>query len=454
MTRAPLLLILTPSHSLQGGVERIIESLAQGLPALGVEVVVGLARGRRFNDPQAFRAAFPSLRTVELDGSSGTRTGRVRGIQHALGTLKPDVVLIARLFDGYVAAALAKREGQALRLAVTVQAYEPEYLTDLAIYASFVDLCVTSGSLVAGAAARFTSLPADRIVSIPGGVRAASRFVVHEHGRPLRLGYVGRLDLEQKRVLDLADTLVELERLGIPWSCRVAGAGPAEHALHSALERLGLATRVIFDGWCDSARLYESVYPELDVLLHFAAFEGVTIAPREAMAHGVVPVVSRFVGSFAEGQFVHADNALTFPIGDSTAAAAAVQRLHQDRGLLQRLSASARASQTGIRSDDGALRAWAEAVHLTLGRPVRTAREVPVQPAPTGRLSRLGVPEGIAERLRRSLRLRASHRDPGSEWPHWSGSARPERLAEIAAFARIAEDEAARLAGLSPESRD
>lgn len=433
------LLILTPSHSTQGGVERVIESLARGLPARGFEVVVGLAQGPRFNRPEVFRAAFPALETVAFDYGTGTRTGRVQGVLRAIEQTRPALVLAARLFDGYAATALAKQRRPELRLAVTVQAYEPEYVADLARFQGFVDLCVTSGRLVARAVGRFTDLPAPRVASIPGGVAPATRAVVHDATRPLRLGYVGRLELGQKRILDLPETLAQLDTLGVPWTCRVAGGGPAEAALRRRLAELGLASRVELLGWCEPTRLYEAVYPELDVLLHFAAFEGITIAPREAMAHGVVPVVSRFVGCLSEGQFLDGRNALTFPVADVTAAAQAVARLHGERGLLDDVSAAARRSQGGMSSQEGALDAWAAAFEQALRLPPRSGPRLPELPPPSGRLARLGLPERWAEGLRRFLGREATHAEAGSEWPHHSGLAAPQELARIQAFAAEAE---------------
>ena len=73
MTRV---LICTPTYYLQGGVERIMESLATHLPPRGVDVLFALAKGARFHDPARFRAAFPVVRGVDVDGTSGTAYGR------------------------------------------------------------------------------------------------------------------------------------------------------------------------------------------------------------------------------------------------------------------------------------------------------------------------------------------------------------------------------------------
>jgi glycosyltransferase involved in cell wall biosynthesis len=415
------LFICTPTHSLQGGVERILEALATHLPARGIEVVFGLASGARFNDPRRFREMYPVVRGVEVDGRSGTAYGRRRALRRAILDSDPDIVLFARMFDAYPVASELKLRGHRLRLAVTVQAYESNYLVDLQRYGSFVDLVVTSGERIAGAVRRFTSV--DHVVSIPGGVASPRVDRVPVPG-PLRIGYAGRLEQTQKRALDLVPLLGELDRRAIPYTLDVAGDGTAAAELR---ERLPQGR---FQGWLSLDELYERFYPRLDVLVHTAAWEGVTIAPREAMVHGVVPVVSRFVGA---EDFVDGVNALTFPVGDVVAAADAIERLHADRALLARLSQAARASQTGIRSEQGAMDAWSHAFRETVARPSRVGSSLPPPPRDSGLLTRLHVPDAVAEVVRRVRRR--EHTEPGSEWPHWSGRPDPELERAIEEYA-------------------
>ncbi|HYI10642.1 MAG TPA: glycosyltransferase family 4 protein [Thermoanaerobaculia bacterium] len=399
-------LILTPTYYLQGGVERILEALARHLPARGIEVVFGLAKGASFHDPDRFRRAFPVIRGVDVDGTSGTSYGRRRALMRVIERVDPDLVLIARIFDGYPAAAALKLRGHRLRLAVTVQAFEAEYFRDLERWQEFVDVCIASGERIAAEVRARTDVPA---VSVPGGVAPARRMREASAG-PLRIGYVGRVEQVQKRILDLPLVARELERRGIPFSCEVAGDGTVLDELRAQLPRAR------FHGWLSTGELYERVYSELDVLVHFAEWEGVTIAPREAMAHGVVPVVSRFVGA---EDFVEGVNALTFPVGDVKGAVDAIEALHRDRGLLERLSLAARESQGGIRSEQGAVDAWAEAFRGAVASPSRMGASLPQLPSDSGLLTRLGVPEPVAEIVRRMRRR--EHGDPGSEWPHAGG---------------------------------
>jgi glycosyltransferase involved in cell wall biosynthesis len=400
------LFVCTPTHYLQGGVERILESLATHLPAQGFEVVFGLAKGARFHDPDRFRAAFPVVRGVDVDGTSGTAYGRRRALRRAILEADPDVVLIARVFDAYPVCAELKSRGHRLRLAVTIQAYEDDYFYDLVRWREFVDVCVTSGERIASTVRTLTDVPA---MSIPGGVAPARRFRA-AHDGPLRVGYVGRVVQVQKRILDLPLLARELQLRGVPFTCDVAGDGTELRALREQLPDAR------YLGWLSTEELYARVYPELDVLVHFAEWEGMTIAPREAMVHGVVPVVSRFIGA---EDFVEEVNSLTFPVGDVSAAADAIERLHRDRALLERLSSNARISQTGIRSESGAIDAWAAAFRDALARPARVGATLPEAPRDGGALTRAGVPDALAELVRR-VRKRG-HGEAGSEWPHWSG---------------------------------
>lgn len=408
------LFIATPSHYLHGGAERILEALARRLPPRGIDVTFGLAKGARFHDPDRFRRAFPEMRAVDVDGTSGTAYGRRRALRRAILAAAPDVVLNVRMFDAYPVCAALKLEGHRLRLATTVQAFETEYLVDLARYGGFVDGVMTSGEWIARAVRQFTTV--QHVVSIPGGI-APPRRLRAPHDGPLRLGYVGRLEQVQKRILDLPLLAEELQRRGVPFTLRAAGSGNETEELRRRTPSLR------YDGWLSLEELYERVYPELDVFVHFAEWEGLTIAPREAMAHGVVPVVSRFAGA---EDFLDGVNALTFPIGDVGAAADAIERLHRDRALLERLSLAARGSQIGVRSEEGAIDAWETLLRGTMQAPSRIGT-LPEAPRDSGLLTRLRVPAPLAEVVRRIRRR--EHGEPGNEWPHWSGmpDARLER---------------------------
>ncbi len=426
------LLICNTSRSTRGGVENIVADLCRNLPARGIETVLGLAKGLRHNLPEPYRAAFPDLPTVDIDGIGGTRQARIEGLSNTVQRVNPDIVLIARVFDAYEAVSRLKLRNPRLRLAVTIQAYEPHYIFDARLYREHVDLCVTSGETVRKAVCDWAGIAEDRVVNIPGGVRPPSP-ALHDKrvSDPVRIGYVGRLDPDQKRVLDLVPFVRALERTGMRFTLTIVGGGPAEGALRDALAKQVESGVARFVGWSTAENLYSDIYPRLDVFVHFAHTEGITIAPREAMAHGVVPVVSDFLGRADERQFVAERNALVFPVGDVEAAVGQVFRLVAEPDLYRRLSKEAKRSQQGKYSYQGAIGAWAHALYECLAKPAVTGVAVAPAYVPDGRLSRWGFSPWLAQRIRNLAGARHVHVDGGGEWPTGSGTMTPEAEREI-----------------------
>lgn len=416
------LLICNTSRNLRGGVENIVADLCRNLPRYDIDPLVALTKGMNFNDPERYRQAFSDLPTLDIDGTGGTRQARIEGLLKVLRYTRPDIVLIARVADAYEAMRYLKIRGEAPRLAVTVQAYEPHYIYDTRLYGGFLDLCVTSGNLIRKAIIQWSGLPSERVVSIPGGVRLpVEQMVPRQPKTPIRIGYVGRLDPNQKRIMDLVPFVRALAAAGISYTLDVVGSGPADEQLRTALHEEIEVGCVQFYGWQDQHTLYTEIYPKLDILVHFAHTEGITIAPREAMAHGVVPIVSEFIGLHAESQFIHETNALIFPVGDITKAVANVRRLFNESNLLTRLSANAMHSQTGSYTYDGAIAAWAEAFHTCLEQPPRLRGMNVPHFRPDGRLTRLGISPWFAQRLRNLFGMHYLHTDGGGEWPTGSG---------------------------------
>lgn len=431
------LLICSPSHAVHGGVETIIDALCRELPARGWKPLLALGKGSRFNDVEAYSRAHPDLPTVEIDGIKGTRPGRLEALAKLVEEYQPDVVISARIFDAYEAVSLLKQHRAGPRMAVMVRGYEPHYLFDARLYKGNIDLCVVDGNLLVAASLTWCGLSPDRVMSIPGGIRPPKVQVRPRTARnTLRIGYVGRLAQSDKRVLDIVPFVRSLDEIGLAYSLSIVGEGPEEAELRGLLRSQLLDGRVSFSGWKDNDELYESVYPELDCFINFSPAEGVTISGREAMVHGVVPVMSRFIGLTTEGQYIHELNCLTFPVGDIAAASANAERLASEPGLLHRLSENAVHSQTGKYTYEGSMNAWAEALDRCLEQPPLIGPVPKLSLPADGRLTRMGFSPRTAQRLRDFLGRRHIHSDPGSEWPTNSGLLTEEAAEEIMRFAR------------------
>jgi glycosyltransferase involved in cell wall biosynthesis len=242
----------------------------------------------------------------------------------------------------------------------------------------------------------------------------------------LRIGYVGRLDAHDKRVLDLIDLARELKALGVAYDLTLAGAGPARESL----ER-GLAGRARFLGELPVDELYANVFPNLDVLVLFSAAEAGPQVVWQAMHYRVVPVVSRYRGATAENVLREGETALLFPVGDTHAAAAQIARL--DDALLAQLAANAERAVDPDYLLDDSLRRWAEVFDEAVALP-RAVGEIP-ELSPSGAYERLHLPPTLAHALRKLTRRLPEPRNPGDEWPH-HGAIDGETIAKIDELAK------------------
>ena len=436
-------LIVTPSAYLAGGVETIIHDLCRELPQLGWCSELGLAAGERFHIVSRYRTAYPGVTVHPILPRFPTRRARVEAIVSVARNVGPDVVVAARIADAYEAVARLKLAGRAPRLGVMVRGLEAQYVHDVSAYRAFIDACFVDGRLIEQACIELAGMDRDRVFNLPGGVHppvlpAGPRVP----GEVLRIGYVGRLAQADKRVLDLIPLVERLEQADLPFMLSVTGDGPEEAALKGALDTPARRSRIRFLAWQTHEALYRDVFPQLDCLLNFSPTEGVTIAPREGLVHGVVPVLSRFPGLVAEGVFRDGNNTLTFEVGNMDAAARHVIALHREPGLLARLSAAAIVSQKGRYLFEASMRDWADAFDACLGAPPRCGRRLPVDDEPRPRLERMGLPGAVADRLRSWSRRIPQPREPGDEWPH--GRFRVPAAAEdrLEALQRVCDDAA------------
>jgi len=433
----PRLLIISRSHNPLGGADRIIADLCRELPSRGWDTVLGLTRGARFDYPDAYREVHPNLPTVDIDGTMGIRDDRLKALDATIRHVRPAVVLSMRVFDAYEAVSRLKAFGKlnGPRLMVGVRAFESPYISDLRRCRENIDFCVTSGKLVAAACTEVAEIEPRRVESIGGGVHPPrSPSIRHAPESPLRLLYAGRLEQAQKRALDLIPFVKSLAAKSVPFRLEVCGAGPEEGRLKSELGEFIRSGHVVMCGWVDQDALYSHHYPNNDCFVHFAAWEGITISPREAMAHGVVPVISEFTGLRAERQFRNEVNCLTFPVGQPDVAAARLVDLLNSPDRWSKLSRAATQSQTGRYSFSGALDAWRDALDQCLSLPPVTGPFPRIPEHLTGRLTDWGVPASIQVFMRRLIRKPVHHAEPGSEWPTASGLMTPEEHREIMAF--------------------
>ncbi|MCM8776280.1 MAG: glycosyltransferase [Candidatus Omnitrophica bacterium] len=139
------------------------------------------------------------------------------------------------------------------------------------------------------------------MVTIPYGVNIPSAC---PDRRPdphaaLKIVYAGRLVQYQKRVLDLAKIVIELDKKNIPFDLIVAGDGLDRGRLERRLNRFITEGKVRFLGPCAHAKVL-SAMEDSDVVIMTSGFEGMPLSLLEAMSRGCIPVVTDLASGIPE----------------------------------------------------------------------------------------------------------------------------------------------------------
>lgn len=180
---------------------------------------------------------------------------------------------------------------------------------------------MTDGLIQAG-------VSAEKIRVLPHSVDTA-RFAPRAGEPVYDIVSVGQL-IQRKRMDVLIDALGLLKQQGIPLRAAILGRGPLEDALRERARSQGVSEQVDFLGYRDDV---EQVISQAGVFCLASEWEGVPFAMMEAMAAGLVPVVTD-VGTIADW-VTPEENGCIVPVGDPAALAATLKRLHVDRGALR-----------------------------------------------------------------------------------------------------------------------
>ena len=178
---------------------------------------------------------------------------------------------------------------------------------------------------------------ADTIVYLPYGVEIPAQMRRPSAG-PLRAIFAGRFEQHQKGIFDLPEIDRALQARGVFVAWTMAGGGPDEAELK---RRWAFNRHVLWRGRLTAADVLRA-YVDQDLFVLPTRFEGFPVALLEAMATGLVPIVSAIDSGVPE---VVADGrtGLTPPVGDVAAFTDAIARLDGDRALLEAMGARSRA---------------------------------------------------------------------------------------------------------------
>jgi glycosyltransferase involved in cell wall biosynthesis len=416
-------LLIAPSAYTLGGVASWIDYLLPGLEKYGWNATLGLVSGPRYHMPVRYLEAHPYHRAVSVHSNSGTRYGRVKAIRALLRKLKPDVVLTANVPDAVVATAAERSQGNLLtRLVMSCHGIQRDLFEDMYRLRNELDLVVCTNKLARRLSESVGDVASGRVHHARCGTTVPDKLPPHPQTRQFTIAFVGRLEQDQKRVLDLVEIGLSLRSKGINFSMIVAGSGPDESLLKERLRSEGLDERFRFLGFVNPTVLNNDIYQHADALLLTSRWETGPIVLWEAMAAGLPIVTSRYLGLASESILFHRKNCLIFDVGDCDGAAIQLESLSVDRILGESLRSRAFSDVSSMLTTEISIAQWECALRKAMGLdPVSTSTlnysEFAQQ---AGRLDRWLGPS-LAESIR-NLRASALDTGPAGEWPHTLGS--------------------------------
>lgn len=318
-----------------GGIETFLKRIAHCLVGKGhaVTIVETEEHGEWADD---FSAAGFSV--VDILGESlRSRTHHAKRIASSLRRF--DVII---LNDAPYAQAVLGLLPRTTAVFPVVHLDMPSFYTNAIGSRGEWDAVVSVGPRVTRILREQYGIPTDLIREIPYGVEVPEQWpkasITTDTTRPLKVVYVGRLEDRQKGVMRLPAIVAQASRQS-PVALEIVGDGPDRQKLQSALLAVCPDLAVRFHGLLSKDET-RTVLKKQDVLILPSTFEGYPIVVLEAMAEGVVPVVSLLTDT-TDRQIKNGETGLLVEPTDTKEFALALIQLAQDRDRLKRISHAA-----------------------------------------------------------------------------------------------------------------
>lgn len=188
----------------------------------------------------------------------------------------------------------------------------------------------------AGAKAFYSKAIQRRGVIIPNPIKPGLPMRTNEHRKEIVAA--GRLSV-QKNFAMLLDAFAIICQEKPEYILRIFGQGPCEHALRQQSENLGIADRVVFEGFCD--HVHEKI-KDSDIFVLSSDFEGIPNALMEAMAMGFPSVSTDCPSGGPQMLIQHKENGLLVPVNDAKKMAEEILWLIDHPEQKERLASAAK----------------------------------------------------------------------------------------------------------------
>ncbi len=260
---------------------------------------------------------------------------RMQSMLRTLADFRPTVVITCL---GAATYEVLRYVPQGVHRMVVVQTDAPCFYDAISPYAGCMDAAVGVSPRIAEHFAGMEALRGISQLCLPYGVAMPPTVErQRQNGQPLRILYFGRIIDPQKRVYLFPKILADLKKSGIRFQWTIAGQGDKQ----AELERTMTSSpdqRVKFIGAVVNSQV-PALLEQNDIFLLASDAEGLPLSLLEAMAHGVVPVVSDLESGIRD--VVDAGNGMLVPVSDVQGYAKAIVHLHAHREELVAKSTAA-----------------------------------------------------------------------------------------------------------------
>lgn len=276
-----------------GGAQTFLVELTQGLVQKDWRVSIITQPGPEVSLVEALRQAGAQVR-FDLWRAAHLPEERGAHLASWVNTEKPDIYVVSISPDaGWLALPALKQSISTVSVAHNdVEAF----YAPVAHYAPFIDCAIGVSEEIHRKIILLSGMPVERALHIPYGVPSLTADDIRQRlAQPkdgmLRIGYVGRLTQEQKRVMEFVPLTQALTQRGVKFELHLIGDGIDRARLEEAFRQDAPEVRVKFWGWLAPDEVRNRLL-KLDVFLLMSDYEGLPVALLEAMGHGLAPVVS------------------------------------------------------------------------------------------------------------------------------------------------------------------
>jgi glycosyltransferase involved in cell wall biosynthesis len=330
------IILSSPDWSISG-VNVVLEALVRRLDGLGFNAQLLITSKPNADD----LAHFPDIKHTFLDCGNNSYLERWQALIELFERIKPCIWING--FD-FEMSALSPSMPSEIGIIGMTQSDDDMHYEHVNRLGRYWNAIVTVSDYLSHQVAAINPSFEPRIHLVHNGVDLpdAPEIVLPSEDQPLRIITTGRLENQQKRVMDLPLIAQAMDRRGLDYRLTVVGDGEEREALEQALAPQIKAGRVSLPGRVASQKIGQML-SEHTVFLLCSAFEGMPLSMLEGMARGLVPVVSAIKSGIPEA--VHDwQNGFIVPIGDAEAFADRFVELQRDPQLCRQMSKAARAT--------------------------------------------------------------------------------------------------------------